>query len=142
MTLVERFWRWLGVGEVVEEEIIELPLPDERKGLRKNNLVSLQATKAVKVVVCEPTTFDEVQAIADHLKNKRQVIMNLERTEPPISQRILDFVSGTTYALDGHTQKLGENIFLFAPSNVEISRDPRLVLRSPQGYSRSRLFQE
>ncbi|MGE5415521.1 MAG: cell division protein SepF [Acidobacteriota bacterium] len=134
--IMENVWKWLGVSDVTEEEIIELPLPDDKKIDRKGNLISLQTAKAIKVMVCEPTGFEEAQAVADNLKNRRQVILNLEQTPPDVSQRIIDFVSGTTYALDGHTQKLGEHIFLFAPSNVEISKDPRMVLRSSYIYTR------
>ncbi|NLF45335.1 MAG: cell division protein SepF, partial [Syntrophomonadaceae bacterium] len=70
--------------------------------------------------------FDDAQALADHLKSRRQVILNLENTTPDISQRIVDFVSGTTYALEGHSQQVGKTIFIFTPSNVEISKDLRL----------------
>lgn len=140
MGFLDSVWRLLGMGEVTEEEIIELPLADEKKADRRNNLVSLQSTKTIKVMVCEPASFEEAQTIADNIKNRRQVILNLEHTPPEVCQRIIDFISGTTYALDGHTQKLGENIFLFAPNNVEISKDPRLALRSSFIYTRSGNF--
>ncbi|MGE5395964.1 MAG: cell division protein SepF [Chitinophagales bacterium] len=129
MNLVDKFWHWFGVGDIGEDEMYE-KLPDERKNDRKANVVSLHAAKTHRVVVCEPTNFDEAKAIADNLKNRRQIILNLENTAPEVSRRIIDFISGTTYAMDGHYQKLGQYIFLFAPSNVEISKDPRLVLRS------------
>lgn len=141
MSMVDKFWRLLGVGEEVEEEIIELPLPIDKKADRRNNLVSLHTAKSVKVIVCEPTTFEEAQAVADHLKNRRQVILNLDHTPGDVSQRMLDFVSGTTYALDGNMQKLGEGIFLFVPSNVEISKDSRLLMRS-YSFGRRNAFQE
>jgi cell division inhibitor SepF len=139
MGFLDKVWRWLGGGDPIEEEIIELPIADHRKMTGQNqrgNLVGLQAPKSIKVVVCEPSTFEEAQGIADNLKNRRQVILNLEHTQGDIARRIIDFVSGVTYALDGQTQQLGEGIILFAPNNVEISKDPRMVLRGSYSYNR------
>ena len=140
MSFVDKVWRWLGVVEVDEEETPSLPIMDNRDLNRKANLVSLQGAKTVKVVVSEPTTFEDAQDLADSLKNRRQVVLNLNNTEADIARRIIDFLSGTTYALDGQTQKLGESIFLFAPSNVEISREPRMLLRSSFTYSKGNTF--
>ena len=140
MGMLEKVWRWLGVADIEEEETASLPIVDNRDLGRKANLVSLQGAKTVRVVVSEPTTFEEAQDLADSLKNRRQVVLNLNSTEPEIARRIIDFLSGTTYALDGQTQKLGESIFLFAPSNVEISREPRMLLRSSFTYSRGNAF--
>jgi len=135
--LVDKFWRFFGVETEVEEEYLEMPLePEERKAERRNNLVSIHTAKTIKVVVSEPSSFEEAQAVADNLKNRRQVVINLEHTPPEARQRIIDFISGTTYALDGHTQKLGDHIFLFAPSNVEISKDPRPLVRSSYIFTR------
>ena len=136
MGFLDKLWRWLGIAEVEEEEVPSLPIVENREVNRKANLVSLQGAKTVKVVVSEPTTFEEAQDLADSLKNRRQVVLNLNRTDIEIARRIIDFLSGTTYALDGQTQKLGENIFLFAPSNVEISREPKMLVRSTFTYSR------
>jgi len=137
---VEKLWQWLGVSEVEEETPSNLPVIDDRDLNRKANLVSLHGAKTVRVVVCEPSTFEEAQDLADSLKNRRQVVINLNHTEPDIARRIIDFLSGTTYALDGQTQKLGESIFLFAPSNVEISKEPRMMLRSSFVYSRGNTY--
>ncbi len=140
MSFFDKIWRWLGFAEVEEEEYSSLPTVDNRDLNRKANLVSLQGAKTVRVVVREPTTFEEAQDLADSLKNRRQVVLNLNNTEIDIARRIIDFLSGTTYALDGQTQKLGESIFLFAPSNVEISREPRMLLRNSFVQSRGKVF--
>jgi cell division inhibitor SepF len=137
---VNKVWQWLGVADVEEEETPSLPIVDNRDLNRKANLVSLQGAKTVRVVVSEPTTFEEAQELADSLKNRRQVVLNLNSTEATVARRIIDFLSGTTYALDGQTQKLGESIFLFAPSNVEISREPRTLLRSSFTYAKGNVF--
>lgn len=137
MGLVDKFWQFFGVDTEVEEEIVEFPLErEEPRSDHRNNLVSIHSAQSIKVVVCEPTTFDEAQNIADNLKNRRQVVVNMENTPPELRQRITDFVSGTTYALDGHYHKLGDNIVLFAPSNVEISVDPRSLVRSSYIFTR------
>lgn len=142
MSFVDKVWHWLGGSEMVEEEYIELPIPADQKTNSKGNLVSLQTAKTIKVVVCEPSTFDESQSIADNLKNRRQVILNLDSCQPDVARRIIDFISGITYALDGHTQQLGDHIFMFAPSNFEISKDPRLILKNSYTFSRSTNYQE
>lgn len=142
MGLLDRFWGWLGVQTEVEEHYMELP-PGVERDNKAANLVSIHTGKNLKVVVCEPEKFDEVQALADHLKNRKQVILNFESTAPEVSQRIIDFISGATYALEGQSQQLGRNIFLFAPSNVEVAKDHRILMRksnSPiaEGYKGDR----
>jgi cell division inhibitor SepF len=139
MGMTDRFWAWLGIEkEEVREEIYELPQnqPHSFENVRSNaNVVPIHSNKSMKVVVCEPTSFEEVQPLADHLKNRKQIVLNLEMTPPEISQRIIDFISGTTYSLEGHSQQLGKNIFIFTPSNVEISKDHITMTRRPNWYN-------
>lgn len=135
MGAMDGFWRWLGVErEEVREEILEFPTNTEDNHRGISNVVSLHSNKTVKVVVCEPESFDEVQVLADHLKNRKQLILNFDNTPGEISQRIIDFISGTTYALEGNSQQLGKNIFIFTPNNVEIAKDHRSLIRK-QGFS-------
>lgn len=143
MGVVDRFISMLGMDAHVPEEpedIIDVKADDDLVRDRRNNLVSIAGPKNVhmKVVVCEPNTFDEVQEIADNLRQRRQVIINLEKTPSDIAQRLIDFVSGTVYALDGHTQKLADNIVMFVPSNVEIVPDHKNILRSPYTFSKGK----
>ncbi|MEB2278635.1 cell division protein SepF [Lysinibacillus xylanilyticus] len=89
-----------------------------------NNIVSLQAamnSKGAKVVLVEPRVYAEAQDIAEHLKNKRATIVNLQRIEREQGVRIIDFLSGTVYALSGDIQRIGKDIFLCTPDNVEVS---------------------
>lgn len=139
MSILDTFWSWLGVRTEIEEEIIELPISPERDSKVGANIVSIHSNKSLKVVVCEPEKFDEVQALADHLKNRKQIILNFEATPPEVSQRIIDFISGSLYSLDGQSQQLGKNIFLFAPSNVEITKDHRTLMRK-NNYSHAEPF--
>jgi cell division inhibitor SepF len=86
------------------------------------NVVSLQSVqKASKVILVEPRVYSEAQEISDHLKNRRAVIVNLQRIEHDQAKRIVDFLSGTVYAIGGDIQKVGPSIFLCTPDNVEIS---------------------
>ncbi|MDD4801844.1 MAG: cell division protein SepF [Syntrophomonas sp.] len=129
MGVIDNLWRWLGVQTEVEEEIQEIPVLQERENRSSTNIVSIHSGKSVKVIVCEPERFDEVQALADHLKNRRQIILNFENTPADVSQKIIDFISGAVYSLDGQSQQLGHNIFLFAPASVEITTDHKTLMR-------------
>ncbi|MGI6453941.1 MAG: cell division protein SepF [Syntrophomonadaceae bacterium] len=115
--------------EEVREEVIEVPdnTVENPKGIA--NVVSIHTNKNMKVVICEPESFDEVQTLAEHLKSRKQVILNFENTAPEISQRVIDFISGTVYSLGGNSQQLGKSIFLFTPSNIEIAQDHRSIMR-------------
>lgn len=74
-----------------------------------------------KVVLCEPRTYNEAQEIADNIVNRRSVVINLERVDHQQAKRIVDFLSGTVYAVNGDIQKLGSQTFLCTPDNVEVS---------------------
>lgn len=106
---------------LVEEERSPQTRPRKSKG--QGQVVSLHAQRQVRVVVLEPTSFESVQEIADNLKNRRPVIINLEQAEPDLAKRVVDFVMGATYALNGSIQKVGKGIFLSVPSNIEIDGD-------------------
>lgn len=71
-------------------------------------------------MVTRPNSFDEARDVTDHLKARRTVIVNLEGTEAQVAQRIVDFVSGAVYALNGTVERVGSEIFLFAPNNVGV----------------------
>ncbi|AYC29172.1 cell division protein SepF [Paenisporosarcina cavernae] len=86
------------------------------------NLVSLQnAQKSSKVILVEPRVYAEAQDISEHLKNKRSVVVNLQRIDKDQGIRIVDFLSGTVYALGGDIQRIGTDIFLCAPDTVEVA---------------------
>jgi cell division inhibitor SepF len=85
-------------------------------------VVSLQSLqKSSKVVLFEPRVYAEAQDISEHLKNKRAVVVNLQRIERDQGIRIVDFLSGTVYALGGDIQRIGTDIFLCVPENVEVA---------------------
>lgn len=89
-------------------------------GNGKSKVMNFQANVQMEVVVMRPTTYDEAQEICDHIKYKKPCIINLENMEHAIAQRIMDFISGACYTLDGNMQRVTNNIFLIAPENVDI----------------------
>ncbi|AGL02943.1 cell division protein SepF [Desulfoscipio gibsoniae] len=103
----------------IEEEKTIIQKPKKNKG----QVVGLHTQRQMRVSVVEPNGFDDVQSIADNLKSRRSVIVNLEQADPELAKRVVDFVSGATYALDGSMQKVSKGVFLFVPSNVDIDVD-------------------
>ncbi len=96
---------------------------DEVPKRKKAGVVSLPSSRNMRVVVMHPRTLEEGQAIADQVKGRRPVIVNLDLAEERSGQRLLNFLSGVAYALDGGLRKVGENIFLITPSNVEVASE-------------------
>jgi len=111
---------YTGSQSILEERNAKI---DDADHSPKGAVLSLHTAKQLRVVVSEPTNFEDSQGIADHLKSRRQVIINMEATDKDVAQRILDFVSGACYALDGRVQKIGDGVFLFAPYNVDITSE-------------------
>lgn len=96
----------------------------------QSKIVNFQASVKMEVIVIQPETYDEAQDICDHIKSQRPVIINLEHMEHNIAQRIMDFISGSCYTLNGNLQRVTNNIFIIAPENVDIAGDFREELKS------------
>ena len=77
----------------------------------------------IEMVISQPTTFEQSEVICQYLKEKKSCIVNLEYVNKDVARRIVDFISGGVYALDGHIQKVSNSIFLVAPTNYEISNE-------------------
>lgn len=115
----------------VEDQVRQQPVKPSAKERKFNtatketaatNLVSIQnMQKSSKVVLIEPRVYAEAQDISEHLKSKRAVIVNLQRIDKEQGIRIIDFISGTVYALGGDIQRIGTDIFLCAPDSVEVA---------------------
>ena len=85
-------------------------------GKRNNNkIVSMPQMQQVKMVISQPTSFEQSENICDLLKEKKSVIVNLEYVNKDVARRIVDVISGAVHALDGHIQKISNSIFLIAP---------------------------
>lgn len=136
--IMEKVWNLLGVEPDTDEDIEELEdaeventldIEDEedRKiwGRRNNNskVVNMPQTNQVKMVICQPTTFEQSENICTLLKEKKSIIVNLEYVNKDIARRIVDVVSGAVHALDGNLQKVSNSIFLVAPFNYDITNE-------------------
>ena len=92
-------------------------------------------TAQLKMVVIEPQSFDESPRLVDSLKAKKPVIINLENLETDVARKIFDFLSGATYALNGNVRKVANNIFVFAPENVEVTMNQKPSAQAQQEQS-------
>lgn len=108
-----------------EEEIENEEEPEERKlwGRRNNKVVNMPQVQQVKMVISQPTNFEQAANICDLLKQKKSVIVNLEYVNKDVARRIIDVVSGAVHALDGHMQKISNSIVLIAPFNYDIENE-------------------
>ncbi len=89
----------------------------------------------MKVIIHQPSKFDETATIVDNLKNRKPVVINLENIDPDLARKIFDFCSGALYALDGQIQKVSKGIFILAPSNVDIAGDMTAEKESASLYN-------
>ena len=107
----------IGVGMDDEEEAADETAP------KKNNVVNIHATTQLKVVLVKPERFEDASTIADHLNNKRTVVLNLESTNKEVSRRLVDFLSGVAYANNGQIKRVANSTFIITPYNVDIMGD-------------------
>ncbi len=144
MGVMNKFMNYLGLQE--EEEVIERVQLEEQESeidyqfaeqrRSKSNVVGLPTSKSSKMILIEPRSYDEAQEIADHLRSRRGVIVNLQRVRQDQAMRIVDFLSGTVYALNGGISKIGANIFLCTPESIEIQGTISEILDGDTDYKR------
>ncbi len=94
-----------------------------REEERRNKVVNIHATTQLKVVLVKPERFENASEIADHLKEKRTVVVNLESTNKDIARRLIDFLSGVTYANEGKIKRVAANTYIITPYHVDIMGD-------------------
>ena len=134
--IMDKVWGLFGVdqneAEVQEDEDIyeydereenENEEEDRRFFGKKGKVIPMTQNQSVKMVISQPTTFEQSEEICSLLKEKKSVIVNLEYVNKDVARRIVDFISGGVYALDGHIQKISNSIFLIAPTNYEITNE-------------------
>ena len=90
---------------------------------RNNKVVNIHTTTQLQVVLVNPTRFENASEIADHLRDKRTVVLNLEQTDKNIARRLIDFLSGVAYANEGTIKKVALSTYIITPYNVEILGD-------------------
>ncbi len=83
-------------------------------------IVSIYKRQGFRIMVHSPESFTEVQNIVDQLKSKKPIILNLEAMERDMARRIVDFITGAVYGIDGNVQKISDAIFVFTPNNINI----------------------
>ena len=130
--VVNKLWSMINMNgsEEPEEEYYEEPEEmeedvEETRGLlfgRKNNKV-VNMDKPVKMVILQPTGFENAEEVCDMLRERKSIIINLEYVNKDVARRIIDVISGAVHVLDGHMQKISNSIFLVAPYNYNISTD-------------------
>ena len=110
-----------GLGVAGNEEEDE---PEEGAVPKRNGkVVNIHATTQLKVVLVKPERFEDASTIADHLNNKRTVVLNLESTNKEVSRRLVDFLSGVAYANNGQIKRVANSTFIITPYNVDIMGD-------------------
>ncbi|HOZ54732.1 MAG TPA: cell division protein SepF [Clostridia bacterium] len=134
--IMNKVWDLFGMDapeekdEINEYEAEETTEPetddfDDRRiwGRRSSKVVNLPQSQQIKMVISQPTSFEQSESICDLLKEKKSVIVNLEYVNKDIARRIIDVISGAVHALDGHMQKISNSIFLIAPYNYDITNE-------------------
>lgn len=111
------------VGEEDEDETSDLMMTAKNK--KSNKIVKIHTSTAVKVTITKPENYEEAQNICEALKDRRIVLVNMSalNRETKEAQRLLDFMSGACYALDGELEKIEKGVYLLAPANVEITNE-------------------
>ena len=135
--VMNKLWNLIGVGADVDDDNEELDgygedyeeeIEDEEEdrkifGLGRRSKVVPMPQMQVKMKIAKPTAFEQSEDICNLLKEKKSIIVNLEYVNKDVARRIVDFISGSVSALDGHIEKISNSIFLVAPYNYEIVND-------------------
>ena len=90
---------------------------------RNDKVVNIHTTTQLQVVLVKPERFENASEVADHLRDKRTVVLNLESTNKDVARRLLDFLSGVAYANEGKIKKVALSTYIITPFNVEIQGD-------------------
>ncbi|MBR1803069.1 MAG: cell division protein SepF [Clostridia bacterium] len=133
--IMEKVWGLFGIDpaeDKEEEEVEEYDVEEENEeeteerklfGRRNSRVVPMPQVQQVKMVISQPTNFEQAATFCDLLKQKKSVIVNLEYVNKDVARRIIDVVSGAVHALDGHMQKISNSIVLIAPFNYDIENE-------------------
>lgn len=119
----------MGTGKLSRADLKDKPaartetLSFDTPERRNNKVVNIHTTTQLQVVLVNPDRFENAAEIADHLREKRTVVLNLEKTQKDVSRRILDFLSGAAYAQEGKVKKVAAATYIITPYNVDILGD-------------------
>jgi len=130
MGFMDKFKEWARVEDDEEDEFDEYEASEERtKGRessgsrRDDRVVNIHTTTQLQVVLVKPERYENSTEIADHLKEKRTVVLNLESTNKDAARRILDFLSGVAYTNDGQIKRVANSTYIITPYNVDLKGD-------------------
>ena len=131
--IMSKVWNLFGMDQAEDEEenddvyeydYDEEPEEEKKSFIKKNSkVVAMPQNQSIRMVISQPTSFEQSEEICGFLKEKKSVIVNLEYVNKDVARRIIDFVAGAVNALDGHMQKISNAIFLVAPVNYDIASD-------------------
>jgi len=128
--------------DIYEEEELSEASPKtqrDRSNFSKKNpqgkVLNMNNSNGYKVVVLSPQNILEARELVDHLRTNKPVIMNVEGVDTPVAQRMVDFLSGAVYCLDGDIQKISAGIFLATPASIEITGDLKDDIRNKGVFS-------
>ena len=127
MSAMNKMLKWIGIAEEDDEEFFDTETdmdeavePAMPLG-RKAKVSSISGGAPSRVVVIQYQNFDDAKDAADHLKNKKPVVANLEKLDNDTTRRVVDFLSGAVYGVAGRIQNVSNRIFLITPANVEVT---------------------
>lgn len=123
MNVIEKIMTYLGLEESDDDEKQNEDYENrnyEPLIKQKPKVVNIHSNSHIKVIVSRPITYNEVTFICDELKNRKPVIVNLQDMKPEEAERVLDFLAGAVYAIEGVMKKISTGIFLVVPNNVDI----------------------
>ena len=132
MSIIDELKKWTHPYEDEADDFEEFEEPVRRDEFedrrskyddRRNKVVNIHATTQLKVVLVKPERFENASEIADHLKDKRTVVLNLESTNKDIARRLIAFLSGVAYAGEGKIKKVAANTYIITPYHVDIEGD-------------------
>ena len=114
--------------EYQEDDYQDRPRRDDRREERRDEerrskVVNIHATTQLQVVLVKPERYENASEVADHLRDKRTVVLNLEKTQKDVARRLLDFLSGVAYAQEGKIKKVALQTYIVTPYNVDIMGD-------------------
>ena len=94
-----------------------------KPSIKSSKMMSIPATTHLQVIVVKPEKYGDAAAIADHFKNKKTVVLNLDKTNKEVANRLIDFLGGVAYAADGDLKRISGTTYIIVPVNVDISGD-------------------
>ncbi len=129
MSLINKIRGIIGTDEYYEDEYDDDFITKEESNsksggdVKNNKIVNVSTTTQLKVVLVRPEHFEDASSIADHLNEKRTVVINLESTNKEIARRLVDFLSGVAYANNGQIKRVANSTFIITPYNVDVMGD-------------------